>query len=122
MRRRGPVAWLSRTPRQPVPGWREVHASALVVAHRDLTELEAEVERLRSTTELTTAGAVMAELRAQRAERELAALRGEVAGLRAELAALREELVWAYAADTRTGWPAARPAVIDLTGPRAATA
>ena len=118
MRRTGLLARLlpSRRP-APQPTWRDVHAQALVVAHRDLTALEAELEQLRESTALTTAGAVMAELRAQRLERELVLVRAETAALRSELAALREELVWAFAEGKLP-----TPKVIDLTQATAATA
>lgn len=79
---------------------------------RRIAALEREVARLRALADLTAAAssaalvragsashaAVVADLRAVRAESALAAARDEVAGLRAEMVALREELVWAFAA------------------------
>ena len=71
--------------------------------------------------------AVVAELRAQRLERELAAARADLAAVKADLAALREELVWAFA-ERRLAVDAAAPEqapvarVVDLTRGTHATA
>lgn len=121
VRRRGPLARLRRRGTQPA--WRDVHAQALVLATDDLQRLEAEVARLRSLEQLTTAAAVAAELRAERLERELRETRAALAAVAADVAALREELVWVFAEGKQAvGWPGAGPRVIDLSAPAAATA
>ena len=118
MRRTGLLARLLRR-RAPQPAWRDVHAQALLAVTGDVRALEAEVERLRSTSALTTAAAVAAELRADALERQLASTRTEVASLRADLSALREELVWAFAEGKV---PIEAPTVIDLTKAKATSA
>jgi uncharacterized membrane protein len=55
------------------------------------------VTRLRTGTDRSTAAQVLAELRAERLEAELAETRAQLAALRADVDALREELVWALA-------------------------
>ena len=74
-----------------------MHARSLVRLCDDVTALQAEVAALRASSQRSTAAEVVAELRAQRLEQELAAVRTEAAALRRDLDALREELVWAFA-------------------------
>jgi ABC-type phosphate transport system auxiliary subunit len=100
VRRRGLLAWL--LPKEaPPPSWRTVHAQSLVLLSDDLRVLQLEVTRLRETAERSTAAQVLAELRAERLEAELAETRAALAALRSDVDALREELVWATA-DRRT--------------------
>ena len=89
-------AWLAPV-EAPPPRWRAVHAQSLVRLSDDLTAVQAEVERLRGTTSGSTAAQVVAELRAQRLEDELATARAEIAALRRDLDALREDVLWAFA-------------------------
>ncbi len=96
MRRGGLRAWLLPD-EPPPPSWRTVHAQSLVLLSDDLRVLQEELVRLRAGTERSTAAQVLAELRAERLEAELAQTRGQLAALRADLDALREELVWAVA-------------------------
>jgi hypothetical protein len=111
------TAWLLPT-EPPPPSWRTVHAQSLVLLADDLRVLQEEVARLRAGTERSTAGQVLAELRAERLEAELAETRAQLAALRADAAALREELVWACA-DRRA---AVEPApVTRLSGRRSGT-
>lgn len=96
VRKSGLLAWLLPS-EPPPPSWRTVHAQSLVLLSDDLRVLQEEVARLRSGAEGTTAAQVLAELRAERLEAELAETRAQLAALRSEVAALREELVWAFA-------------------------
>ena len=96
VRRGGLRAWLLLD-EPPAPSWRTVHAQSLVLLSDDLRALQEEVTRLRAGTERSTAAQVVAELRAERLEAELAETRGQLATLRAAVDALREELVWAFA-------------------------
>ena len=127
MRRSGLLAWLLSL-RRPEPSWRSVHAQSLLLLGDDLRALDDEITRLRAAEERSTSAAVMAELRAERLERELAAVRAEVASLRDDLAGVREELVWAFAERRfpveagRADTPAGAPRVIDLTRSRAGSA
>ena len=89
-------AWLLPD-RAPAPSWRDVHAQSLVRLCDDVVALQREVAALRAASQRSTAAEVVAELRAQRLEDELAAARAEAAALRRDLDALREELVWAFA-------------------------
>jgi len=118
VRRSRLLAWLFPA-RAPQPSWRSVHAQSLLLLGDDLRALDAEVERLRASEERSAAAAVLAELRAERLERELAATRAELGALRADLAAVREELVWAFA---ERRLPVDAPKVVDLTRPVAGTA
>jgi uncharacterized membrane protein len=77
-----------------------------VLLSDDLRVLQLEVTRLRETAERSTAAQVLAELRAERLEAELAETRAALAALRSDVDALREELVWANA-DRRTASGAA---------------
>ena len=94
VRRTGLLAWLLRS-EPPPPTWRTVHAQSLVLLSDDLRVLQEEVVRLRTGTERSTAAQVLAELRAERLEAELAETRAQLAALRADVDALREELLWA---------------------------
>ena len=94
VRRGGLLAWLLPSA-PPPPSWRTVHAQSLVLLSDDLRVLQEEVTRLRVTAEASTAAQVMAELRAERLEAELAETRASLAALRSDVDALREELVWA---------------------------
>jgi hypothetical protein len=96
VRRTGLRAWLAPV-EPPPPTWRTVHAQSLVLLSDDLRVLQEEVARLRAGTERSTAGQVLAELRAERLEAELAETRAQLTALRADVEALREELVWALA-------------------------
>jgi hypothetical protein len=96
VRRSGLLAWLLPS-QPPPPSWRTVHARSLVLLSDDLRVLQEEVTRLRATAEASTAAQVMAELRAERLEAELAETRASLAALRSDVDALREELVWAVA-------------------------
>lgn len=96
VRRTGLRAWLSPS-EPPPPSWRTVHAQSLVLLSDDLRMMQEEVVRLRGATERSTAAQVLAELRAERLEAELAETREQLAALRADVDALREELVWALA-------------------------
>ena len=87
-------------------------APAFVEPTDRLAALEGEVSRLRVLGIAHAAAAASADVRARRAEEQLAAARSELTGLRTDLAALREELVWAFA-ERRIETPAA---VIDLRG------
>jgi ABC-type phosphate transport system auxiliary subunit len=117
VRRTGLRAWLVPD-EPPPPSWRTVHAQSLVLLSDDLRVLQEEVRRLRAGTERSTAAQVVAELRAERLEAELAETRAQLAALRADVDALREELVWAFA-DRRA---AAEPApVTRLPGRRSGT-
>ena len=118
MRRGGLLAWLLPS-EPPPPSWRTVHAQSLVLLSDDLRVLQEEVARLRAGTEHSTAAQVMAELRAERLEAELAQTRAQLAALRADVDALREELVWALA-DRRAHVEAAP--VTRLSGRRTGTA
>ena len=89
-------AWLEPAA-PPPPSWRTVHAQTLVLLSDDLRVLREEVTRLRVDAGRSTAGQVLAELRAERLEAELAETRAQLAALRADVDALREELVWAVA-------------------------
>ena len=96
VRRGGLRAWL--LPDQPPsPSWRTVHAQSLVLLSDDLRVLQEEVARLRAGSERSTAAQVVADLRAERLEAELAETRAQLAALRGEFDVLREELVWAFA-------------------------
>jgi hypothetical protein len=118
VRRSGLRAWLVPS-EPPPPSWRTVHAQSLVLLSEDLRALQEEVARLRAGAERSTAAQVMAELRAERLEAELAGTRAQLAALRADVEALREELVWAFA-DRRA---AAEPApVTRLPGRRSSRA
>lgn len=118
VRRTGLLAWLLAT-EPPPPSWRTVHAQSLVLLSDDVRVLREEVVRLRAGTERSTAAQVLAELRAQRLEAELAETRAQLSALRADVEALREELVWAFA-DRRA---AVEPApVTRLPGRRTGTA
>lgn len=94
VRRTGLLAWLLHS-EPPPPTWRTVHAQSLVLLSDDLRVLQEEVARLRAGTERSTAAQVLAELRAERLEAELAETRKQLAALRADVDALREELLWA---------------------------
>ena len=94
VRRGGLLAWLLRS-EPPPPSWRTVHAQSLVLLSDDLRVLQEEIARLRAGAERSTAAQVLAELRAERLEAELAETRAQLAALRADVDALREELVWA---------------------------
>ena len=118
VRRTGLRAWLVPS-EPPPPSWRTVHARSLVLLSDDLRVLQEEVTRLRASAEGSTAAQVMAELRAERLEAELAETRAQLAALRADVDALREELVWAFA-DRRTHVEAAP--ITRLPGRRAGTA
>ena len=96
VRRTGLRAWLVPS-EPPPPSWRTVHAQSLVLLSDDLRVLQEELTRLRAGTERSTAAQVVAELRAERLEAELAETRAQLAALRADVDALREELVWAFA-------------------------
>lgn len=131
VRRSGLLAWLF--PDRAQPAWRTVHAQSLVLLSADVEGLQQEVEQLRAGQASTTAAAVMAELRAERLERELADARADLAAVREALAAvredsaavrrdsaaLREDLVWAFA---ERRLPVDAPRVVDLTRPVAGTA
>ena len=110
-------AWLAPS-EPPPPSWRTVHAQSLVLLSDDLRMMQEEVARLRSATERSTAAQVLAELRAERLEAELARTREQLAALRADVDALREELVWAFA--DRHGAKQAAP-VTRLPGRRSGT-
>ena len=120
-RRSGLRAWLRAwllPAEPPPPSWRTVHARSLVLLSDDLRVLQEEVARLRAGSERSIAAQVLAELRAERLEVELAETRAQLAALRADVDALREELVWAVA-DRR---PAVEPApVTRLPGRRSGT-
>ena len=118
VRRTGLRAWLAPS-EPPPPTWRTVHAQSLVLLSDDLRVLQEELTRLRAGAERSTAAQVMAELRAERLEAELADTRAQLAALRADVDALREELVWAFA-ERRTAVEAAP--VTRLSGRRAGTA
>jgi hypothetical protein len=122
VRRTGLRAWL-RTwllpSEPPPPSWRSVHASSLLRLSDDLRGLQVELARLRAGAERSTAAQVMAELRAERLEAELAGTRAQLAALRADVDALREELVWS-ATDRRT--PVEAAPVTRLAGRRTGTA
>lgn len=118
MRRTGLRAWLAPVD-PPPPSWRTVHAQSLVLLSDDLRVLREEVVRQRAGTERSTAAQVLAELRAERLEVELADTRAQLAALRADIDALREELVWAFA-DRRAAVEAAP--VTRLPGRRSGTA
>ena len=94
-----------------------MHATSLVRLSDDVAALQAEVASLRAHERRATAVEVLAELRAQRLERELASARAVVAGLRSDLDALREELVWVSAERRR---PADGPTVARLSVARRA--
>jgi ABC-type phosphate transport system auxiliary subunit len=117
VRRTGLRAWLLPT-EPPAPTWRTVHAQSLVLLSEDVRALQDEVVRLRAGTERSTAAQVLAELRAERLEAELAETRAQLAALRADVDALREELVWALA-DRRAAQGAAP--VTRLPGRRSGT-
>ena len=117
VRRTGLRAWLVPV-QPPPPTWRTVHAQSLVLLSEDVRTLQEEVTRLRAGAERSTAAQVMAELRAERLEAELAGTRAQLATLRADVEALREELVWAFA-DRRAAEPAP---VTRLPGRRSSTA
>ena len=110
-------AWLSASA-PPPPSWRTVHAQSLVLLSDDLRMMQEEVVRLRSATERSTAAQVLAELRAERLEVELADTRAQLVALRADVDALREELVWAFT--ERRGAKEAAP-VTRLPGRRSGT-
>ena len=118
VRRTGLLAWLLQS-EPPPPTWRTVHAQSLVLLSDDLRVLQEEVARLRAGTERSTAAQVLAELRAERLEAELAETRAQLAALRADVDALREELLWAVA-DRRAAGEAAP--VTRLKGRRTGTA
>ena len=114
MRRSGLRAWLLPA-EPPPPSWRTVHARSLVLLSDDLRVVQEQVRRLRAGAERSTAAQVLADLRAERLEAELAETRAQLAAVRADVDALREELVWAVA-DRRA---AAEPApVTRLSGRR----
>ena len=117
VRRGGLRAWLFAS-EPPPPSWRTVHAQSLVLLSDDLRVLQEEVARLRAGTERSTAAQVLAELRAERLEAELAETRAQLAALRADVDALREELVWAVADRRAAGEPAP---VTRLPGRRSGT-
>ena len=117
VRRTGLRAWLVPS-EPPAPSWRTVHAQSLVLLSDDLRVLREEVTRLRAGAERSTAAQVLAELRAERLEAELAETRAQLAALRTDVEALREELVWAFA-DRRA--PVAAPPVTRLPGRRTGT-
>ena len=96
VRQSGLRSWLLPT-EPPPPSWRTVHAQSLVLLTEDLRALQDEVTRLRAGAERSTAAQVLAELRAERLEAELAETRAQLAALRTDVEALREELVWAFA-------------------------
>ena len=118
MRRSRWRAWLLPSD-PPPPTWRTVHAQALVLLSDDVRVLQEQVAQLRADGERSTAAQVVAELRAERLEAELAETRAQLAALRADVDALREELVWAFA-DRRTQVEAAP--VTRLPGRRSGTA
>jgi hypothetical protein len=118
VRRGGLRAWLLPS-EPPQPSWRTVHAQSLVLLSDDLRVLQEEVTRLRAGAERTTAAQVMAELRAERLEAELAETRAQLERLRADFDALREELVWAFA---ERRLPVEAAPVTHLQGRRAGTA
>ena len=118
VRRSGLRAWLLPS-EPPAPSWRTVHAQSLLLLSDDLRALQEEVTRLRTGAERSTAAQVLAELRAERLEAELADTRAQLAALRADVDALREELVWAVADRRGTGEPAP---VTRLQGRRTSTA
>ena len=118
VRRSALRAWLLPD-EPPPPSWRTVHAQSLVLLSDDLRVLREEVARVRTGAERSTAAQVLAELRAERLEAELAETRARLLALRAELDALREELVWAFA-DGRT--PVEAAPVTRLAGRRSGTA
>jgi uncharacterized membrane protein len=90
-----------------------------VLLSDDLRVLQEEVARLRAGAERSIAAQLLAELRAERLEAELAETRASLAALRTDVDALREELVWALA-DRRTAVEAAP--VTRLPGRRTGTA
>lgn len=118
MRRSRLLAWLFPT-RAPEPSWRSVHAQSLLLLGDELRALDEQVQLLRASEERSAAAAVVAELRAERLERELAAVRAELGALRTDLAVVREELVWAFA---ERKLPVDAPRVVDLTRPVADSA
>lgn len=118
MRRSRLLAWLLAV-EPPAPSWRTVHARSLVLLSDDLRVLQEEVVRLRAGQEQSLAAQVLAELRAERLEAELAETRAQLAALRTDVDALREELVWAVA--DRRALPGAAP-VARLSGRRTGTA
>lgn len=118
MRRSRLLAWLFPDRAAP-PSWRAVHARSLVLLGDRVEALDQQVQRLREAEERSTAAAVVAELRAEQLERELAALRAEAGGLRADLCAVREELLWSFAERRAAVEP---PRTVDLTRPVAGSA
>lgn len=95
-----------------------MHAQSLVLLTEQVRTYDGEIAGLRAAQERSTAAAVLAELRAERLERELTAVRAEVSALRADLTVVREELLWAFA---ERRLPLDAPRVVDLTSPVADT-
>lgn len=99
--------------------WRRPRPVVAPVDDGRLRALEGEVSRLRVLGIAHAAAAASADVRARRAEEQLAAARSELAGVRADLASLREELVWAFAERKLVD---AAPVVVDLRDGTARTA
>jgi hypothetical protein len=112
------LAWLLPV-EPPPPSWRTVQACSLVRLSDDVRGLQEQVARLRTGAERSTAALVVAELRAERLETELAATRAQLAALRADVDVLREELLWA-SAERRS--PVGGAPVTRLPGRRTGTA